>query len=160
MTVVTDTRRAWAEPTEQTRHELRRGGFIGSIVVNALLLYLAHHLVDWQVPWITADWSKVLWAVDLSLEAALVANALYMVFDARWFRNLAGAICCALAVLATSWLYLIFPFDFGSATANDLARLILTLTVVGTVIATLVMIVLAVIELLRPGVRALSGTEE
>lgn len=129
-------------------------------MVNALLLYIAHHLLDWQVPWITSDWAKVLWAIDLSLETTIAANALYLVVDARWFRNLAGAICCALGALSTAWLYLIFPFDFGSATANDLGLLILTLVLFGTVIATLVMTVLALVEALRAGVRAFSGIEE
>ncbi len=80
------------ERRDELRAASRRSGFIGSIVVNALLLYAAHHVLDWQIPWFTAGWSDVLWAVDLTLETSIVVYALYLVVDARWFRSLGGAV--------------------------------------------------------------------
>jgi hypothetical protein len=126
------------ERRDELRDGARRSGFIGSIVVNAILLYAAHHVLDWQIDWIMPSWSDVLWAVDLTLETSIVVNALYLVVDARWFRSLAGAVSCAVAVLATWWVYVIYPFDFGSAATNDLVRFALVLLIVATTIATFV----------------------
>lgn len=140
-------------PGVESRRAARASSSAGSIVINALLLYAAHHLLEWQVGWITPAWSDVLWAVDLTLEVSIVASALFLVISADWFRNLAGSISCATAVLATWWLYVIFPFDFGSSATNDLARLILTLVLIATVIATFVTALVAIVELLRAALR-------
>ena len=69
-----------------TQRTARGSGYIGSIVVNALLLYGVGHVVDWQIGWITPAWSDVVWALNLSLEVSLVANALFFLYDRGWFR--------------------------------------------------------------------------
>jgi len=74
------------------RRTTRASALVGSIIVNAILLYVAHHVLEWQIGWITPAWSDVLWAVDLTLWASIVTNALFLAIDAAWFRNLAGAI--------------------------------------------------------------------
>jgi hypothetical protein len=83
-----------ARPTE------RASGSVGSIVINAILIYAAQHALDWQLGWITPAWSDVLGPVQLMLEASIVANLLMLVIDDGWFRNLAGAITTGLAVVA------------------------------------------------------------
>ncbi len=70
---------------------------------NAVLLYAAQHVLEWQIGWITPTWSNVLWAVDLTLEVSIVVNALYLIVDARWFRNLAEAVSCGIAAAANWW---------------------------------------------------------
>jgi hypothetical protein len=130
----------------------RVSGSIGSIVTNALLLYAANHLLDWQFPWITPAWSDVLWAVDLTLEVSIVANVLFLMVDARWFRNLVGAISCAVAVMATWWLFIIFPFDFGSASVNNVVELALVAVLVVTGIAAMVMVISAVAHFVHAAV--------
>src|SRR5206468_9338394 len=42
-----------------SRRTLHSNGYVGSIVINALLLYAVGHLVDWQTGWITPAWSDV-----------------------------------------------------------------------------------------------------
>ena len=59
----------------------RSNGYVGSIVVNALLLYAVGHLGDWQIGWITSAWSDVAWALSLSVEVSLAANALFFLYD-------------------------------------------------------------------------------
>jgi hypothetical protein len=130
------------------RRGARASGSLGSIVVNLILLYVAHHVLEWQVGWITPAWSDVLWAIDLMLWVSIAANILFLLFDAAWFRNLGGAVGCGLAVLAMWWLYVVFPFQFGSTATDDLARLVLAALLAATVMATLVTGVLAVVEFL------------
>src|SRR5207248_571127 len=132
---------------------MRTSGFVGSIVVNAIVLYAAHHVLEWQVDWITPAWSDVLWAVDLTLWASIIGNVLFMTIDAAWFRNLAGAIGCAFAVIAAWWLYVVFPFDFAASATNDVVRLGLAAVVLATALATIVMAILALVELVRGALR-------
>ena len=125
------------------------GGFVGSIVVNSILLYVVHHLLEWQIDWILPSWADVLWAVDLSLEVSIVLNVLFIVFHPKWFRTLGGAVSSACAVLSTWWVMTVFPFDFGSSGANDLARWILLLLLIATSIGTFVSLVISVLEFAR-----------
>jgi hypothetical protein len=53
----------------------RTSGATGSSVVNNMLRYAAHHVLDWQVPWITLAWTDALWAVDLTLEPIAINPA-------------------------------------------------------------------------------------
>ena len=92
----------------------RASGYFGSIALSVILLYLVAHLVDWQVGWITPAWSDVVWAVNLSLEFSIVANALCVVYDRGWFRHPLLIACSGLALQAVYWLYAVFPFDFGT----------------------------------------------
>ncbi len=52
-------------------------------------------------------------------------------------------------VLASWWLYVIYPFDFGSATANDLARFGLVLLIVAATIGMLVNTMVGIVQLAR-----------
>jgi hypothetical protein len=127
----------------------RSGGYVLAIVINALLLYVVNHLVAWDVGFITPAWNDVLWAVELSLQATIVANVLFLVYDARWFHCLVQAAAGVVAVVALWWVYQIFPFDFGSVGMNDLARLGLVLVTIAAAIGTLVTAVIGFVELVR-----------
>jgi hypothetical protein len=135
-----------------TRRTPRSNGYVGSIVVNALLLYGVGHLVEWQIGWITPAWSDVVWAVSLSLEVSIAANALFLVYDHDWLRYPVLATCCLAAFQAVYVLYTVFPFDFGIAW-NDIVRLALLALIVVIGIGTIVTAVLAVLHLLRAAAR-------
>jgi hypothetical protein len=135
--------------TEPAERRSRVTNAIGSIIVNAVLLYAAHHVLEWQIGWITPAWSAVLWAVDLTLWVSIVTNTLFLAFDATWFRNMAGVISCSVAAFASGWLFAVFPFDFGSAAANDVGRLALAAVMLATAVAALVMAVLTMLKLIR-----------
>ena len=66
--------------TSASRRTVHSHGYLGSIVINAFLLYAVGHLVDWQIGWITPAWSDVVWALSLSLEVSIAANALFLVY--------------------------------------------------------------------------------
>ena len=134
--------------------DTRRGanGYVGSIVVNALLLYGVGRLVEWQIGWITPAWSEVVWALSLSLEVSIAANALFLVYDHDWFRYPVLAVCTLAAFQAVYVLYTVFPFDFGIAW-NDIARLALLALILAVGIGTIVTAVLAVLHLLRAAAR-------
>jgi hypothetical protein len=130
----------------------RTSGYIASIVIDMILLYVVQHVVDWNVPWITPAWSDVLWAVNLSLTASIVANALFLAYDRAWFHRLVDVITTALALLAAYWMYVLFPFDFDPQW-TPLAHLVFAAMLFGLVIAVLVLSVVAIVELARAGLR-------
>lgn len=138
--------------SDNADRRVQTSGFVGSIVVNSILLYVVHHVLEWQINWILPTWADVLWAVDLTLEVSIVVNVLYILVDARWFRMLGGAVSCAFAALSTWWVMTVFPFDFGSAGTNDIARVMLVLLVIATIIAAFVSAVVGMLELVRAAV--------
>jgi hypothetical protein len=148
-------RRAWPRPTDEERRRARRAGYVGSILVNLLLLYAADHLLDWRVAFVTPAWADVLWAVDLSLQASIVANALFLVYDAGWFRRLVEVVAIGCALVAGYQLYALFPFDFGAWDA--LARLGLLGVVLALAIALVVVAVLTLVEVVAGALRAGTG---
>ena len=118
--------------------EARRGGYIAALVVNAVVLYAAHHLVAWGVPFITPSFNDVLWAIDLSIGATIAANACFIVYDATWFRHLTQIGLDALALLSVYMLYRVFPFDFEAAWLSDLVSIALVFAMLGVSIALMV----------------------
>jgi hypothetical protein len=113
-------------------------GYIIAIIVNVILLYVIHHLLEWNVFFVTERFSEVLWALDLSLQATILANLLFLVYDAAWFKHLAQIILNLLSILATFLLYWVFPFDFGLAWWNQLVKFALLLAIVAMGIAIIV----------------------
>jgi hypothetical protein len=130
-------------------------GYLVSIVIDVLLLYAAQHLLEWNLPWITAEWSDVVWAVSLSLVVSIAGNALLLVYDELWFHRLIDLVTTGAALVAGYWMYAVFPFDFGDQW-NSLAHLVVGAVLLGLAIATVVLAVLAVVELLRAGWRQLT----
>jgi hypothetical protein len=133
----------------------RTSGYLVSVVIDVILLYAAQHLLQWDVPWITPEWSDVVSAVSLSLAVSIVANALLLAYDEQWFHRLVDFVATGAALVAGYWIYLAFPFDFG-AEWNSLAHLVVGAVLLGLAIATVVTAILAIAELLRVGWRQLA----
>lgn len=139
----------------QPRQLARTSGYIVSIVIDMILLYVAQHLLDWNLPWITSSWSDAVWAVSLSLTISIVANALLLAYDEPWFHHMVEFVTTGAALLAGYWIYVVFPFDFGSEW-NSLAHLVVVGVLIGLSVATVVTAVLAIVDLMRAGWRQLA----
>jgi hypothetical protein len=88
------------------------------------LLHGVGHVLEWQIGWITPAWSDAVWALNLSLEVSLAANAVFFLHDHDWFRYPVLVVCSLAALQALFVLYALFPFDFGGS-RNDIAWLAL-----------------------------------
>lgn len=128
---------AWRDTPAEERRGARVAGYLAAIVVNVVLIVVARSLQSWGVPFITGDFAAALPAIERSLVATIVANAMLCAYDPQWVRHFARVVMNAFALNATLALARIFPFDFGSPTGNDLARLALLLAVIGVLIAIL-----------------------
>ena len=116
-------------------------GYVIAIIVNAVMWYIAHNVLNWNVPFITERFVAVLPAMEASLGATMIANVLFIAFDPRWFRSLAQAGLNVLSLYVAYMLYTVFPFDFGVDTFNWLVRLGLIATAIAMVIGTIVELV-------------------
>ncbi|MFP3712165.1 hypothetical protein [Puerhibacterium sp. TATVAM-FAB25] len=130
----------------------RRSGYTVSLLVNAALLYLVNVRPGWQaVPFLTSETVAVLDAVNLTLIASLVTNAIYLVVDPPWLRALGDLVVAVIGLLALVALWRVFPFDLWRDFPFDLAgqafdwalvaRVLLVLGSVGTVVAILAALV-------------------
>jgi hypothetical protein len=129
--------------------DLRATGYGISIVVNVILLYVVHHLLAWDVPILTPAFNDVLWAVDLSLGATIVANAIFMAYDPRWFRHVSDIVLDLLALLSVYMIYRVFPFQFEQAWWYDVTPLVLLVVMIAILIAIVVNLVQAVTDGLK-----------
>ncbi len=133
---------------------LRVTGYGISIVVNAVLLYVAHNLLAWGVPILTPAFNDARWAIDLSLGATIVANAIFMAYNAGCFRHLSETVLDLLALLSVYTIYRVFPFQFDEPWWYDGANLTLVLVMFAILIAAIVNTIQAVVDGLRYGTRA------
>ena len=130
-------------PRRRAPRGSRIAGYVVTIIVTGVMWYVAHNLLNWKVPFITGRLVAVLPALEASLGATLIANALYIAFDPPWFRALAQAGLNVLSLYVLYMLYQVFPVDFGVDTFNWLARLGMIATAIAVVIGTIVELVKA-----------------
>lgn len=121
----------------------RRSGYVAAIVVQLISLYLVRHLVEWDVPLLTASFDRVVPWIELSILVSVAVNAAWLVLDPPWFRSLlqVGANLVALAPIVRTWQ--IFPFDLGSDDRiwRLALRALLVVAFAGTVVGTVAEVV-------------------
>lgn len=94
-------------------HAGQRAGYVVAVAVNAVMLYIVNNLLAWDVlPFLTEDFARVLPLLNVSLVVTIIANALFVVYDARWFRSSGQIVLLAISMAVTVRLYRVFPFDF------------------------------------------------
>lgn len=116
MTSTMTTRR----PTpRRTSASTRRFGYAVAALVNAGLLYLINVWPQWDVlPFLSEDFTTVLWLVNASVIAGIAVNLVYLVDDPIWVRKLGDILTMAVGIAAMVAVWRVFPFDFGSASID------------------------------------------
>jgi hypothetical protein len=140
------------KPSKQASGTGRRIGYVVAVIINAALLYLINARPGWQT-WdvLTADFLTVLWIINLSLSLSLIANALYLVYDAPWFRAMCELVLAVVSLIVAVRVYQVFPFDFTAFAYawTVLARVVLVIAMFGSAIA----IIVQFVGLIRAAVR-------
>lgn len=119
---------------------IRRVGYAAAIVVNALILYVVHNLLAWDLlPFLTADLELVLPLITVSLVAGMVANGIWIAFDPPWFRSATQIGLSVISLVVTIRMLDVFPFTFadGGFPWETTVRVLLVLVVAAIVIGTL-----------------------
>ena len=68
--------------TATTSGVARRSGYVIAIAVNVVMLYVVNNLLAWDIlPFLTDDFGRVLWLIDISLLATIMVNLIYVEYD-------------------------------------------------------------------------------
>lgn len=121
-----------------------RGGNIGSVLVNAVLLWGINKWPGWKaVPFLTADMERVLGMINASLTAGIIANLIFVVIRNRGVMALGNLAVLGIGLAATLRMLEVFPFDFGDSWSGwpVVVRVLLVLGIVGSIIGMVVEIV-------------------
>jgi len=108
-----------------------RLGYAIAIAIDIAILYVAHNLLAWRVPFFTPAWTSVLWAIDLSVGVSIAANVVFLFYDPSWFKHLAQIVMGILSIVPTYVVYRVFPFTLIPANLITPFRVILILGMVG-----------------------------
>ncbi len=119
----------------------RSFGYVVAAAINAALIFVVNNLLEWDVlPWLTADFQRVVGIVSLSLGASVAANLAFAAYDAPWFKSVGEIVMAGFGFAAAVRLFQVFPFDFSAYDFNWglVARVVLILAMVGIGISVLV----------------------
>ena len=139
-------------PAERTSRASRRVGYAFGAGIDLVLLYLVNVSPGWDaVPFLTNEMPQVLGWVNASLLAGVVANLVYLVWDAPPVRALGDTIVGVVGLVAAIRVWQVFPFSFDDNGFDwaQFVRVLLVLGIAGTAIAVVVQIVNLVKVLLR-----------
>lgn len=118
-----------------------RFGHLVGIAVNLVLLFVAHHLLEWGWPaFLTPAFADVLPVVTASFVVGIAFEAIYLVRDRGWIRSLGNAVTAAFGFAVALRTWQVFPFDF-SGYARDwtgTTRLVLVVVMAATLLGLVV----------------------
>jgi hypothetical protein len=126
----------------------RRAGYVAAIVFSLFWYWAVGRLVDWSwVPFITSDFPSVVPAIRVGIIVGVVANLAYLVRDPRWLRALGEAATSAVSAVVGVIVLREFPFAFSSHDWETLARVVIVIGIVCSMVAVVVNLVKFVISL-------------
>ena len=124
-------------PTALMRGPAPGVGYLVAIAVNAVLLYIVNNLLAWDLlPFLTSELGQVLWLIDLSLLATIVANSVFLGFDPPWLKSMCQIALGGISMAVALRMYQVFPFDFTGSQFDWswTTRFVMVLTMIGIAI--------------------------
>ena len=91
----------------------KRFGYFLSILINFAMIYIANNLLVWNVPYLTNDFIRCLWAINLSFAVTIFTNFIFIFFDRKWFHSLMEAFGTVFSFLSTYVFWQVFPLDIN-----------------------------------------------
>lgn len=140
---MTSTRQAPLSAHDRTRARSprpdggRRAGYLLSIALNAVFLYIAHHLLSWDWPgFVTGAWDEVLPVMTVSLVVTMAVTSVFIWYDPPWFKSTGNLITTAFGLVVAVRMWQVFPFDFSGYESDwsGLARFVVGVSIAGMVI--------------------------
>ena len=133
--------------TELVPAGLRRFGYAMAIAFSVGILFVVNNLPEGdEIPFLTNSFEQLLPIINAFLFATIAVNAVWVLYDAAWFRS-AGRITLNVLIIAVLALtYRVFPFDF-SAYDFDWEALIRVL-IVGLIVALTIAAIVEIVKLI------------
>jgi hypothetical protein len=120
--------------------------------VNLIMFYVVNHLLEWGwLPFLTTDFERVVGTINFSLAATIVMNAVWIGYDAEWFRAFGQIGLNLIAGVVAIRTYQVFPFDFSAYAFAwaPVARFSIVIAMVGIALGTAAELVKLVRGVLR-----------
>jgi hypothetical protein len=89
----------------------RRIGYIFVIIIMIIILYLVRNYDKWGFYFLTDDFRKCLFYIELSIFATIAANILFIFYDNRWFKHMVQAATDIAGGLSLIMIYVIYPLN-------------------------------------------------
>lgn len=109
----------------------KKTDFVVAIVVNMIIWYIANNILNWNISFITPEFSQVLGILNVLILSTIGANIIFLAYYRGWLHNLLKIILNVLGLLVASAFYQVFPFSFSQEiyTWGVLLALILAMVV-------------------------------
>ena len=132
----------------------RRVGYLIAVLVNVVGLWVLNVYPGWgTLPFLTADTIHALGLVSAAMIVNLAANIVFLFRDGPSLKSLGDLVTTAVALAALLKVWSVFPFAFGDfffGYAEQIARAVLVVSIIGTAVAIIVQLVLLVRNLASP----------
>lgn len=118
-------------------------------MINIALIWIVNNILNWQVPALTLDFDKVSWFFELSFIASIFANLIFIVWRSKAIQSLLSVITNLFSIYALFMFNLVFPLNFANSTNDMVARVVIYIALLGTVIGAIVELVKFAINLAK-----------
>jgi hypothetical protein len=118
----------------------RKTGYGAAVVVNLIILYVINNLLEWDwFRFLTDEFGPMLWLINISLAATILANLVWLGYDPAWFRSVGQIGLNLISAVVTIRMYQVFPFDFSTHQFDwaPIVRIVIILTMVGLALGTI-----------------------
>jgi hypothetical protein len=136
-----------AQAGRQRSVAARRGGYVVSILINAVVIYLLDAQPGWRaLPFLTPATAQVIGLITLTLAAGIAANVLYFIADPPRLRAFGDLITLTISLVTTVRIVQVFPFAFHGSMAfwTQIVWILLIVGIVGVCIGLVYSLVILV----------------
>jgi len=116
----------------------RKIGYIVVVIIMFVILYLVRNYEKWNLPFLTSDFDRCLFYIELSIYLNIAANILFIFYDNKWFKHLVQSVTDVGGALSIIMIYVIYPFSFGEEPWSKWVRIGLLILFGFTVLSVLI----------------------
>jgi hypothetical protein len=88
---------------------VKRSGYIISIIINLILLYIVNNILHWNLSFIAPTFNQVIWALNIAIGVSIFVNILFIIYNPKWFRYLMIVVVNIFRLIAVYTFYKVFP---------------------------------------------------
>lgn len=111
--------------------------YLIAILINLVFLYIVNNLIYWNLSFIAGSFADVLWALNLSLVVAIVANVSFVVYDPPWYKIVAKILMSFTALVAAFTLLTVFPFVINQVILAVGLKILIIIGILASVVSIL-----------------------
>jgi hypothetical protein len=116
----------------------RKIGYLFAIAFMILFIYILRHLRQWGVDFLTEDFEKLLFYIELSIKVSIAAQVMFVIYDNSWFKHIIQGLTNVFGALSLIMTYVIYPFSFQNHQVDKWVKIGLLVVFIITVITIIV----------------------